>query len=99
MDPFWRMPLWEGYAKMLESKIADVNSAPDNGFAGAITAALFLQKVRQGRGAVGSLIFLLGMPDDKPGRPQGGEGFHFPRHLLLRARYGSHSQSSRVSST
>ena len=37
-------PLWKPYRKMLDSKIADLNNAPDGGFAGAITAALYLQE-------------------------------------------------------
>jgi leucyl aminopeptidase len=41
-DPVWPMPLWPGYEKMLKSKIADVNHITQGGFAGSITAALFL---------------------------------------------------------
>lgn len=44
-DPVWRLPLWQPYQAMIDSKIADVNnSGAANGFAGAITAALFLQR-------------------------------------------------------
>ncbi|MEL6750776.1 MAG: leucyl aminopeptidase family protein, partial [Pseudomonadota bacterium] len=43
-DPIWRMPLWPGYTSMLSSKIADVNHISTGGFAGSITAALFLQR-------------------------------------------------------
>jgi leucyl aminopeptidase len=43
-DPVWRMPLWDPYKKMLSSTIADVNHISTGGFAGSITAALFLQK-------------------------------------------------------
>ncbi len=43
-DPVWRMPLWDGYDDMLKSDIADMVNAPDGGFAGAITAALFLRR-------------------------------------------------------
>jgi leucyl aminopeptidase len=71
-DPVWRMPLWNPYVEMLDSDIADTANA-GGAFAGAITAALFLQKF---------------VPDDlpwahfdtyawrgsaKPGRPKGGE--------------------------
>ena len=41
-EPFWRLPLREGYRPLLESGVADLNNAP--GGAGAITAALFLQE-------------------------------------------------------
>ncbi len=89
-DPLWRMPLWAGYGKMLESKIADVNSAPDNGFAGAITAALFLQKFVKPEVPWAHIDLFAWNPSDKPGRPQGGEAFAIRAIFsLLRARYGS----------
>ena len=43
-DPLWRMPLWPGYRDMLKSGIADLGNAPEGGFAGAVTAALFLER-------------------------------------------------------
>ena len=43
-DPLWRMPLWAPYDKKLSSKIADMNNVTTDGFAGSITAALFLQR-------------------------------------------------------
>ena len=43
-DPVWRMPLHRGYKYMLESKIADVVNCAPSPFAGAVTAALFLQR-------------------------------------------------------
>jgi leucyl aminopeptidase len=43
-DPVWRMPLWKPYAAKLASKIADTNNVTTDGFAGSITAALFLQR-------------------------------------------------------
>ncbi|PHR93743.1 MAG: leucyl aminopeptidase [Robiginitomaculum sp.] len=42
-DPFWHMPLWAPYMSLLKSPIADMKNA-GSGFAGAVTAALFLQK-------------------------------------------------------
>jgi len=42
-DPVWRMPLWDPYMAELKSPVADlVNSG--SGFAGSITAALFLKQ-------------------------------------------------------
>ena len=41
-DPLWRMPLWRPYNAMLSSKIADINHITSGGFAGSVTAALFL---------------------------------------------------------
>jgi len=43
-DPLWQMPLWPPYQKMLASNIADVNHISTGGFAGSITAALFLSR-------------------------------------------------------
>lgn len=41
-DPVWRMPLYAPYAKKLKSNVADMNNVTTDGFAGSITAALFL---------------------------------------------------------
>src|SRR5262249_58943724 len=43
-DPLWRMPLWQPYDQLLESKVADVNNVSSGGFAGSITAAMFLRR-------------------------------------------------------
>ena len=43
-DPLWRMPLWRGYRRLLDSKAADLNNVSDGPHAGAITAALYLQE-------------------------------------------------------
>ncbi|MFK7901213.1 MAG: M17 family metallopeptidase, partial [Nitratireductor sp.] len=43
-DPLWQLPLWAAYKPMLNSPIADTNHISSGGFAGCITAALFLQK-------------------------------------------------------
>jgi len=72
-DPLWRMPLHAAYAKMLESPIADLNSAPGSPYAGAITAALFLQRF-VGAGIPWAHIDLMAWNlTSKPGRPEGGE--------------------------
>jgi leucyl aminopeptidase len=72
-DPTWRLPLWDGYADMLKSDIADINNAGDGGFAGAITAALFLRRfVPEGTPWV-HLDTFAWRPTAKPGRAKGGE--------------------------
>ena len=43
-DPVWRMPFWDPYEEMIEPGIADLDNAPKGGFAGSITAALFLRR-------------------------------------------------------
>ncbi|HLF59144.1 MAG TPA: leucyl aminopeptidase family protein, partial [Alphaproteobacteria bacterium] len=42
-DPLWRLPLWQGYRDGLESAVADLSSISESPYAGAITAALFLE--------------------------------------------------------
>lgn len=74
-DPMWRLPLWAGYQRLIESKVADVTNSGESGFAGAITAALFLQTfVDEGISWVHLDLFGWN-PDDKPGRPVGGEAY------------------------
>lgn len=72
-DPLWRMPLWDGYDEMLKSDLADMVNAPDGGFAGAITAALFLRRFVPDEIAWAHLDVFAWRPVMKPGRPRGGE--------------------------
>ena len=72
-DPLWRMPLWRAYNAMIETPMADVNNAGQGGFAGSITAALFLRRfVEKAKVHVHFDIFAW-VPAAKPGRPKGGE--------------------------
>ncbi len=43
-DLLWRLPLWQPYQKMLSSRVANVNHISSGGFAGSVTAALFLSR-------------------------------------------------------
>jgi leucyl aminopeptidase len=43
-DPVWRLPLWNGYNSWLDSSAADLNNVTEKAQAGAIVAALFLQR-------------------------------------------------------
>ena len=71
-DPVWRLPLHTPYEAMISSKIADVNNAGTGGFAGSITAALFLRKfVRQARDWAHLDIFAWA-PEARAGRSFGG---------------------------
>lgn len=42
-DPLWRLPLYEPYAQLVKSKIADLKNITGTRYGGAITAALFLK--------------------------------------------------------
>jgi leucyl aminopeptidase len=72
-DPLWRLPLWPGYRKMLDSRVADLNSAPDSPFAGAITAALFLEKFVEPEIPWIHLDLFAWNAESRPGKPGGGE--------------------------
>jgi leucyl aminopeptidase len=72
-DPLWRLPLWRPYRKLLDTPIADINNAGTGGFAGAITAALFLAAFVD-NAKIWAHVDLYGWNDlDRPGRPRGGE--------------------------
>lgn len=71
-DPLWQMPLWSPYDALMSSKIADVNNAGTGGFAGSITAALFLRRFVGNAAAWVHLDIYGWAPDARPARPQGG---------------------------
>jgi len=72
-DPIWRLPLWEPYKTLIESKIADINNAGTSSFAGAITAALFLKEF-VGENIPWVHLDMFGWNSvNRPGRPIGGE--------------------------
>jgi leucyl aminopeptidase len=72
-DPVWRLPLWRPYNRLFESSVADMNNAGDSGFAGSITAALFLRRfVEKAKSYVHFDVFAW-TPSPRPGRPKGGE--------------------------
>ena len=71
-DPVWRMPFHTPYEAMIEPGIADLDNAPKGGFAGCITAALFLRRF------VDSPYMHFDIygwqPTASPSRPKGGVG-------------------------
>ena len=72
-DPVWRMPLWAPYSQMLSSKIADVNHISTGGFAGSITAALFLEKFVEKAAIWAHFDIFASTATDKPWARAGGE--------------------------
>ncbi|HEV2569331.1 leucyl aminopeptidase family protein [Sphingomonas sp.] len=87
-DPLWRLPLWPGYDEMLRSDIADLDNAPEGGMAGAITAALFLQRFVDPGTPWAHLDTFAWRSAAKPGRPKGGEALGLRACWeLLRRRY------------
>ncbi len=79
-DPVWRLPLWKPYTDMIDSDIADTANSGGS-FAGAITAALFMQKFVPDDVPWAHFDTFAWRPTAKPGRPKGGEA------LGLRAAY------------
>jgi leucyl aminopeptidase len=80
-DPVWRLPFHTPYEHIIEPGIADLDNAPGFGFAGSVTAALFLRRF------VGTARYMHfdiygHTPADLPGRPKGGAG-QGARALLL----------------
>ncbi len=72
-DPVWRMPFHTPYEAMIEPGIADLDNAPSGGFAGSITAALFLRRFAGDTRYVHFDIYGWN-PNAAPARPKGGVG-------------------------
>lgn len=72
-DPVWRMPFHDAYESVIEPGIADLDNAPGFGFAGSITAALFLRRFVDGPRYLHFDIYGH-TPAEAPARPKGGVG-------------------------
>lgn len=88
-DPLWRLPLWRPYRKLLESYLADFANAGASRHAGAITAALFMERfIPEGMPWL-HLDTYAWNDGDRPGRPRGGEAMGLrAMFALLSKRYG-----------
>jgi leucyl aminopeptidase len=88
-DPLWRLPLWRGYEDTLTSRVADLNNNPAYNYAGAITAALFLNRFVAKTKSWVHLDIPAWIDRAKPGRPIGGEANGARAiYALLKERYG-----------
>jgi leucyl aminopeptidase len=73
-DPLWRMPLYQPYADLIKSPFADLQNDAKIPYAGAITAALFLQAFIEDRQLPWLHLDLMAWNlSSRAGRPQGGE--------------------------
>ena len=90
-DPVWRLPLWPAYEAMLDAKTGTLNSAPGGGFAGSITAALFLRRFVEKAKSWAHFDIYAWTPSARPGRPEGGEAqaARLVYHLVAE-RFGAH---------
>ena len=71
LDPVWNMPLWQPYNAMLSSPIASLKNA-GGGFAGSITAALFLERFVKNTPWMHFDTYGWN-PTPRPGHPKGGD--------------------------
>jgi leucyl aminopeptidase len=73
---------------MLKSDVADLVNAPDGGFAGSITAALFLRRFVPAETVWAHMDVFAWRPAARPGRPKGGDAFGLRAAFdVLKRRY------------
>ncbi|SEH61044.1 leucyl aminopeptidase [Magnetospirillum fulvum] len=93
-DPLWRLPLHAPYRRLLDSKVADIASVSDGPYAGAITAALFLQEFVGPGLAWAHLDVMAWNGAARPGRPEGGEALALRAlFAVIAARYPARSDT------
>ena len=87
-DPLWRLPLWQPYRRLIDSKIADFNNVSTAGFAGAIIAAVYLAEFVKPSTAWAHLDIAGATVSARPGRPEGGEATGLRAlYRVIRRRY------------
>ncbi len=72
-DPLWQLPLWRPYRRLLDSHLADFANAGASRHAGAIIAALYLERFVPAATPWLHLDTYAWNDADRPGRPRGGE--------------------------
>ena len=88
-DPLWRLPLWRSYEPTVDSAIADVNNAPEYALAGAITAALFINRFITHTQSWAHFDIPAWTDRPKPGRRKGAEANTVRAlYALIAERYG-----------
>ena len=89
-DPVWRLPLWRDYRDMFDTKVADINNSGTGGFAGSITAALFLQYFAEEARSWIHFDMYAWSKKSRPGRPAGGEAQAIRAlYAVLQKRFGA----------
>ncbi|MBB6184373.1 leucyl aminopeptidase family protein [Oleiagrimonas soli] len=88
-DPMWRLPLWRPYHAMLGSYLADFANAGSSRHAGAITAALYLERFVPEATPWMHVDVYAWNDSPRPGRPRGGEAQSLRAFFaFLQKRYG-----------
>ncbi len=72
-DPLWRMPLWRPYISYLASNVADLANSGGSRMAGAITAAVYLDRFVPRELPWAHFDVYSWNDSPRPGRPAGGE--------------------------
>ena len=87
-DPVWHLPLYQPYQSMLKSNIADSVNSAASPYAGAITAALFLQQFTNDLPWIHFDLNAFNVRS-RPGRPEGGEAMGLRAiYAYLAGRFG-----------
>lgn len=88
-DPVWRMPLWRGYRRLIDSPIADFNNVPKGQLGAAIVAAVYLSEFVSRARVWMHLDIMAANKGPRPGRPEGGEASGLlALYYFIRRRYG-----------
>ncbi|GGZ83624.1 cytosol aminopeptidase [Ignatzschineria indica] len=73
-DTVWRLPFHQAYNEWIDAETADVSNSGSVPFAGAITAALFLERfTKQSNVPFAHVDLMAWNIRHRPGRPKGGE--------------------------
>lgn len=72
-DPVWRLPLHQSYTNLFSSSIADFSNSGASPYAGAIVAALFLERFVTPNTSWMHCDLMAWNIRSKPGKPEGGE--------------------------
>ena len=89
-DPMWRMPLQDGYRRVPDSRVADLNNIASVSQGGAITAALYLREFVGARIRWAHIDTMAWNSQGRSGRPMGGDVQGVRACFsMLAARYGS----------
>jgi leucyl aminopeptidase len=88
-DAVWQMPIWQGYRAKVSAPTGDLLNMAPGGYAGAITAALFLQHFAAAASDWAHLDISAWNDSPRPGRPVGGEATGLSAIFdYLNGRYG-----------
>lgn len=89
-DPLWRMPLYQPYARGMNSKIADINHISSSPYGGATVAALFLQRFVENTERWAHFDLSGWSFEARPGRPVGGADLAARAvYFALKEQFGS----------